>query len=187
MDCLDLLADEHRWIARLSDALERLAARTVERGQLDPHRAGEILTLFERFADGSHQRKEEEALFPRLRERVEAGRAGALEKLCADHEEERRRMESMHVQLLGAIVGEPGCVTEFVRHARSYVDLHRKHMAHERIVLFPMAERLLRPEDDPAIRADFARIDDEESFQAPELVARIDELARSLGVLGKAG
>src|SRR5262245_52760820 len=124
----EVLREEHRWILRMLQCLERLAGNSEHEGRLDAAGAAELLALFTYFADGLHQEREERYLFPRLlarassaNERVDIGR------LCGEHEEERRAMGRMNQALLGAIYGQGRSLVEFRREALRYAALHRDH------------------------------------------------------------
>jgi len=175
------LGDEHFWIRHLLDCLEQVAAAAGEHGQVDPEASSELLYLFESFADGQHQTKEEAALFPGILDKASPGEQEYLKKLLSDHVAEREHMERMRSQLDGAIYGEPLCVRDFVRAAGAYVELHRKHMAHENTVLLPMVERTLTPTDDAEILEGFREIE----LAGPDptgIVERIKSLCRRLDV-----
>ena len=179
----DILREEHRWVLRMLDCLERVIALSVQRGQLDSTASVELLSLFAYFADGLHQQREERCLFPRLLtrassvdERVEIG------KLCGDHEQERHLMQGLNENLLGAIYGEPLSLREFAREARAYVELHRQHLAHENLRLLPLAERLLSHEDDESIVQGFRRLESEGPQELRRVFERIQTLSERLGL-----
>ena len=186
MRSIDLLQDEHRQITRLLDGLDRIVQRAAVRGQVDGPEATELLGLFDAFADGWHQDKEEEYLFPRLLQRASAGEARRIRSLFHDHSEERRRMMSMRAHVVSAIYGEPLSVREFVRDARGFIQLHRRHMAQENGVVFPMAERLLTDSDDQEIAQGFERVDVEFSV-TPSTFERMSKVCDRLDSLDGEG
>jgi hemerythrin-like domain-containing protein len=172
-----VLREEHRWILRMLECLERLTRDSEEAGRLDAAGAAELLALFQHFADGLHQEREERCLFPRLlaragsvAERTEVGR------LCGEHEQERLAMARMNKELLGGIFGDARSLREFQRAARRYVELHRAHVLHENRTLLVLAERLLLPEDDEAVLLGFTQLE----HDGPEAVKRVFERIRSL-------
>lgn len=171
MQILEVLTHEHRWIRRLLQCLEQLITSTEAEGALDAEHTVELIALFETFADGSHQEKEETLLFPRLLELATPTEARYIEKLADDHQEERRRMAAMRSNLSGAIFGEPLCLREFLHQGRSYLALHRKHLAHEDVVLFPFARRILAAKEDATA-----------GNGAPVAVERIEALCDWFGV-----
>lgn len=149
LSALEVLREEHRWIARMLELLERLAADGRRQGRLEAEPAAELLALFVHFADGLHQEREESCLFARLFARVHTVEERlALGRLCGEHEEERRTLRTLSDNLLGAIYGRAGDLAEFLRESEAFVRLHRRHLADETRELLPMAERLLQPEDD---------------------------------------
>ena len=158
MKTTDNLEREHEWIEHMANSLEALIARTKADERL-PEEAQELLFLFETFADGRHQDKEEQVLFPELLDVATEPDRASLGQLLKDHECERRYMAGMRLNLLGAVHGEPGCVRAFVKEAGEYMDLHRAHMMREEQILLPMAKRLLTREADARVVLGFERID----------------------------
>ena len=132
-------------------------------------------------ADGQHQHKEEQALFPQLLRVTTASQEDLLRKLQDDHAREWRCMQDMRSNFPGAMSGEPLCVREFAKVAKAYVQLHREHIAHEDTVLFPLAEQLLSPADDAEVRSGFERVDAGGSDMAG-VFEQIRSLCKRLGV-----
>lgn len=151
---IEVLGREHGLIAALAECLETLVADSRASGQLAPE-AGELLGLYESFADGRHQEKEEAVLFLELLSVADEVERAALGRLLDDHRGERAHMASMRLHLMGALSDEPGCVRAFARAAGEYMDLHRQHMQRENEGLFPMAARLLSAEADARVVAGF--------------------------------
>lgn len=158
MKSIDILEREHLWIGWMAESLEALLARAKAQGVLD-EMAYELFSLYEVFADGRHQDKEEEVLFPALLTAADDAERALLGQLLSDHENERRHMASMRVNLFGAVHGEPRNLLEFVRSAGEYLDLHRVHMLRENQVLLPMAARLLDDSSDAATAAGFEALE----------------------------
>jgi hemerythrin-like domain-containing protein len=158
MRAIEILRREHGWIRWMSECLEMVISEGRAEEQLPPE-AYELMHLYESFADGRHQEKEETLLFGELIATASDSDRRVLGKLLEDHEGERRLMASMRLNLLGAVQGEPLCVREFARAAGHYMDLHRAHMHREASVLFPMAERLLTPESDARVAAGFEEME----------------------------
>jgi hemerythrin-like domain-containing protein len=180
LSALEVLREEHRWIARMLDLLERLAADGRRQGRLAAEPAAELLALFVHFADGLHQEREESCLFARLFARVRSVEERlALGRLCGEHEEERRTLRTLSDSLLGAIYGRAGDLAEFLRESESFVRLHRRHLADETRELLPMAERLLQPEDD-ALLLELYRGLERGGPDLATIAARITQLAGRL-------
>lgn len=180
MRAIEVLHEEHRWIARMLALLQDLVRRALPVGHLDPAATSELLALFAHFADGLHQQREEEVLFPRLLTRARSTEERlTIGRMAADHEKERRHLQGMHANLLGAIYGEPLSLREFAREAELYVELQRRHMIQETTVLLPLAERLLDRRDDDEMVDSFVRLEgDPQALR--EVLRRIRELCGRL-------
>lgn len=179
----DILREEHRWILRMLQCLERVSQDAERLGHLEGECAGELLALFAHFADGLHQEREERCLFPRLlararsvTERTDIGR------LCGEHEQERQAMGRMSSEFLGAIYGDARSLRDFLRESRRYVELHRGHVKHENTELLPLAEFLLTPEDDQSILQGFAALEKQGPEELRRICQRIESLCVRLGV-----
>ena len=184
MQATEILGEEHRWIGALLECLSRMLERVAAEEALDPE-ATELLAVFDSFADGTHQTKEERVLFPRLMDRASVTEGEVIRDLLGDHFEDRRLMRGMQNNVLGALYGEPLCVRELEELASQYLVLHRTHMQRETDELFPLADRLLTPADDLAIVEGFDAVDavDEGGAAARErLQRRIDALCVRFGV-----
>jgi hemerythrin-like domain-containing protein len=146
----EILRDEHAVILRALDAVEAAAAR-LEQGQPPPESWWTAMIAWLRaFADRTHHAKEERALFPAM---VKAGipsEGGPIGVMLAEHVEGRALIE-------GLAEPDPG---RRARSARAYVALLRAHIAKENEVLFPLADAVLEPGAQGALRRDFEAIAD---------------------------
>ena len=158
MQTIERLKLEHRLISAMTDGLEAITARAKADRRV-PDEAYELLSLFDSFADGRHQDKEEQVLFVELLDVAEDHDRSILSRLLGDHEKERRHMSGMRVSLLGAVHGEPGCVREFVHEADAYSTLHRSHMLRESEIMLPMVARLLTPDADLRVTVGFEKVE----------------------------
>lgn len=181
----DVLREEHRWILRMLQCLERVSVNAERDGRLDAACASELMALFTHFADGLHQDREERYLFPRLlararsvTERMDIGR------LCGEHEQERRMMTRMNQELLGAIYGEHRSLRDFQRESLRYIALHREHLLHENQAVLPLADFLLTPEDDESVMQGFVCLEREGPQHLKQIFERIQHLCARLGVDG---
>ncbi len=184
----DVLREEHRWILRMLQCLERVVADSERRGHLAAGSAAELLALFTHFADGLHQEREERCLFPRLLARARSVTERTdLGRLCGEHEEERRAMGRMGHELLGAIYGEARSLQAFQREAQRYAQLHAAHIQHENRELLPLAEFLLTPEDDQTVMQGFASLEAHGPGELQRVFRRIQALSTRLGLPSSTG
>ncbi|HEX6883468.1 MAG TPA: hemerythrin domain-containing protein [Planctomycetota bacterium] len=179
----DVLREEHRWILRMLQCLERVALQAEREARLDAACAAELLALFTHFADGLHQEREERYLFPRLLARArDVAERVAIGRLCGEHEEERRSLTRMNQALLGAVYGQTPSLLDFQREARRYVELHRAHVLHENQVLLPHAEALLTAEDDEQVMRGFVALEREGPQHLKQVFERVRALCARLGI-----
>jgi len=182
MGAVDIIREEHTQVARLIACLEAVASDAEARGKVNGEAATELLFLFETFIDDRHQAKEEGVLFPELLRFAGKKEEEVLSKFLADHEQEVVRLSGMRLNVLGARYGEPGCMREFVREARAYCELQRRHMTQENLELLPMAERLLTPESDADVVRGFDEVDGMRGASPDGVRETIQRLCRQLGV-----
>ncbi len=182
LQAIEILREEHHWIGRMLDCLERELESARRSGRLEAEISAELLALFVHFADGLHQRREESCLFPRLLGRARSvDERIALGRLCGDHERERQSLRELNERLLGAIYGRPQDLRDFLREAEFFVVLHRQHLVEENLRLLPLAERLLESEDDGLLLAAYRDL--ERTGPDPSrLGRRIHELSSRLGL-----
>lgn len=179
---VEILAEDHRWIRRMTTCLERIAVDAVETGRVDAESCPMLLALFEHFADGLHQQKEERSLCARLLSRAGLSDKAVIAKLIGEHEAERQQMRKLHQHLFGGVMGVPRPVLEFARQAEAYVHLHRTHMAHEEAQLLPMANRLLDEASDRAVCLSFTELDTGFSLDRRAVFEHVAAICERLGV-----
>jgi len=160
----EILSREHRAIeARLNEMEARI--RADEPGAAFPRAFfEEALDFFHNFADGCHHAKEENLLFPLLKERGMPERGGPLGVMLAEHEEGRGYLRAMR-QNLNAAQGSAAAREEVFANAAAYIDLLRSHIFKEDHVLFRMAQRVLQPDDVAELRKQFAAVEAPERFR----------------------
>jgi len=182
MRATEILFEEHRRIRSLLDCLSKLILISNQGGGFDVGAAEELFDLFEAFADGSHQEKEETCLFPRLRMRASGKEASVLEKLVNEHAEDRVGLAGLRSKLQVALLGDVAMKREFLSDADTYVAMQRNHMKAENTVAFPMAERILSAQDDRALIEEFDRLDGTSPGAVKHLDERVVTLCQRLGV-----
>ena len=101
------------------------------------------LAAFHAYLEGdvlSHFALEEEALFPVIERYLGSGQ-GPLAVMSSEHEAFRKSLRNLGTALRG------GALDQQHLWARDIIGLLRSHIAKEDGVLFPMATRILSPED----------------------------------------
>lgn len=155
MRVTESLERDHELILRALDLLEGVMDRAAEGAEIPGARALSFIDFFRSFADGYHHHKEEEALFPALRD---VGLVPPVMVMLGEHEQGRALLKSMEAAL-PALTGPIEGRAHFAALARDYADLLRAHIEKENNVLFQMASRALSPATSAAILDSFAELD----------------------------
>jgi hemerythrin-like domain-containing protein len=148
-DPLAVLIGEHHTILTVLDEVEREARRVELQRQVREAFWEDVLRFSDEFDRGLHHQKEEALLFPALEAAGLSPVSGPTAVLRDEHLRShywRQRIE----QALRVRDRVRLCVS-----ATSYVDLMRAHVLKENQILFPLARRLLRPEQLQTLHREF--------------------------------
>jgi hemerythrin-like domain-containing protein len=173
---VDQLMDEHRVIERVLNALEARLAKTE--GAFPAEFVERALDFFRNFADGCHHYKEEQALFPQLKERGVPEQGGPIGCMLREHGEGRAYLGGIRDQIEAARSGSLGAAAVLRDQAARYIELLRQHIIKEDRVLFQVAHRVLTEADTAALEAEFH--DESNPKTARALRARYEALAGEL-------
>lgn len=162
----DVLSNEHRVIeGRLDEMEERIAAGRSGRG-FDRAYFDEALDFFRHFADGCHHAKEENLLFPLLKERGMPAQGGPIACMLAEHDEGRGYLKAVRENLDAAGLRSPDAERAVYQNAGAYIQMLRQHIQKEDNVLFRMARVMLQPDDVAELAREFAAVEVPERFQS---------------------
>lgn len=164
------LRHEHEVILRALAVLERGGERLATGVAADEAALFELVALIRLFADKCHHGKEEDQLFPMLREK---GIGATLSVFLDDHVEGRGYLATL-------ASGAPAA--ERASAARKYVGLLRDHIQRENEVLFPMADDVLSHDEHALLARRYAEV--EERVVGPgvheKLLATLDRLEAAI-------
>lgn len=163
MQSTQILMDEHRIIERVLSALQ-VAAERVSRGEeIQPAFFVNAALFIKNFADGCHHRKEEGVLFVTMNESGVPVQGGPIGVMLAEHEQGRVFTRAMKDAAQKWETGDLSARAAVVQNALGYVALLRQHINKENNILFPMADRIIPPDRQEKVVADFEHIDLEET------------------------
>lgn len=169
MTATEILKHEHKIILKVLDAVRHEAQVIGDTGNLNREKLDQILDFFRVFVDRCHHGKEEEYLFPNLEKRGLPANQGPIPVMLHEHEGGRNAVKAISEALAQARQGD-AAATEAVAVNLAILDEHlRSHIDKENQVLFPMADKILTPEDQQALVGSF------EKHEADEIGAGVHE------------
>ena len=183
MKATQTLSDEHKVILRVLAALETASTRLQAGESINPAFFTDAADFIKGFADGCHHRKEEGVLFPAM---IQAGlprESGPVAVMLSEHEEGRRFTRGMRQAAEKLAAGDQDARLEIVSNAQAYVRLLRQHIQKEDYILFPMADKVIPPEQQPQVNEDFDKVEREETGEGvhEKYLALAEKLTREIG------
>jgi hemerythrin-like domain-containing protein len=163
MKATDELMSEHRVIERVIAVLEAGANRLEQNQEV---RAGlfiEATYFIKGFADGCHHKKEEGVLFPSMIAHGLPSEGGPIGVMLAEHEQGRVITRQLRQAAESLEAGDATARAEVIKNARGYAGLLRQHIMKEDNILFPMAERVLPPDEQERVADGFENVEHEET------------------------
>ena len=150
---LGLLSDCHRRIERFLQVLSGLA-REAAGGPLTENQRAQLEAALTYFASAAprHTADEEDSLFPRLRATADPAAAavlGVVERLERDHhaaDDHHRAVDRIGREWLSRGQLTPDAVSELATRLAALEAIYDAHIAVEDRELFPIAAKLLSPE-----------------------------------------
>jgi hemerythrin-like domain-containing protein len=155
---VDLLKQEHRLIEKVLSALEQ-KVQNMHRGGFPLEFFQDALDFFANFADACHHFKEEDTLFPLLKQRGIPEEGGPIGCMLHEHGFGRSCLKGIRERLPEASSGSESAQAEIRDYATQYISMLRQHIQKEDNVLFRMAEHVLTGEDKSALQREFTRED----------------------------
>ncbi|MFV5213180.1 ATP-binding cassette domain-containing protein [Azonexus caeni] len=142
MEALRIITEEHQDLWRIAVTLD-LVAGEMEAGEpVDPAFFHSVFDYIEHFMDACHHAKEDEYLFPALRQRSPEA-AAVLDRLQIEHRNGPEILRSLRRQL-AAPASAPG---EFAGNLRIFAESLKSHIRTEEKDAMPLAREVLLPED----------------------------------------
>lgn len=174
---VDILSSEHRIIERVLDAMENKVLN-LGSGPFPKEFFEQALDFFANFADRCHHGKEEQRLFPALKQRGIPEQGGPIGVMLYEHSQGRAHLEAIRNNLAAAAQGDAKALGTVRREAMSYIILLRQHIQKEDHILFAMARSVLTPADVERLQQEFACV--EEHHIGAGVHERYERLAEEL-------
>lgn len=153
MKPIEDLIKEHGPIKLLLRILEKVNGQLEAGKGMNTTDLGNTVAFIREFADKCHHGKEENLLFPAMKENNIFEEMTLIDILIEEHKVGRNFVKNM----AEAIVEKNN--EKFVENARGYIDLLDQHIDKENRILFPMANKSLSEEKQKELAMGFADVE----------------------------
>jgi hemerythrin-like domain-containing protein len=174
---------EHEAVRLTLRILDKICQR-IEKSEeiIDLGHIDQLLEFFKVFVDRCHHGKEEELLFPALENVGVSREGGPIGVLLHEHQQGREFVRSMNAVLSQYAQGDRKAAAEFVKTARSYINLLDQHIDKENGVLFPLAEKHLSAQEQTQLWEGFEMIEAQKigAGKHEEFHIMIDQLEKEI-------
>ena len=186
---IEVLEAEHRVIQRVVAGMAVLVERLDGGQALDVLLLENIVEFLRTFADRCHHGKEEAFLFPALIHRGVPSHGCPIGGLTMEHQKGRVMVAELADAIRGYAAGEPPARENLVKSLRALVALYPSHIWKEDYLLFPLAGKVLTPEDQQELMDKFETVERELGL---DVNGGCDKVARELerkvsGIVSKPG
>lgn len=155
-----ILKDEHTLILQALDGLERKLAALEAGAAPDRTYCEKAVKFIRTFADKCHHGKEEDLLFKTMVDRGFPLQGGPIAVMLSEHETGRAYVREM-AEASAGVGQDPAATEKIIRNGRAYIQLLRPHIDKENMILYPMADNILSPEDQAQLGKSFERFETE--------------------------
>ena len=159
MEALTIICREHADLWRLTRAVDAVAAELRQGNTVDAAFFEAFFDYLESFVDRYHHPKEDDVLFPRLRER-DPEAAPLLDRLGADHRVGAERLAGLRAALTAVLRDEADAEADLADRLAAYAKAQIDHIRLEETEILPRARKALTAADWEAIDAAFRDNDD---------------------------
>jgi hemerythrin-like domain-containing protein len=174
---------EHDAVRLTLRILDEICRKIEKSGEItDLQHLDQLLEFFKVFVDKCHHGKEEELLFPALENVGVSREGGPIGVMLHEHQQGREFVRSMNATLSHYTQGDRKAAAEFVKTARSYINLLDQHIDKENGVLFPLAEKHLSAQEQAKLWEGFEMIEAQKigAGKHEEFHIMIDQLEKEI-------
>ena len=186
---VEVLEAEHRVIQKMVAGMSLLAERLEGGEPLDVSLLESIVAFLRTFADRCHHGKEETFLFPALIRRGVPSHGCPIGGLTMEHQKGRVMVGELADAIRGYAAGEPPAREDLVKSLRALVAFYPNHIWKEDYLLFPLAGKVLTPEDQQELMNKFETVERELLIEGHEGFDKVaTELERKVsGIVSEPG
>jgi len=144
----ELLMDDHAVTEKLFAAMEKALELEGGPGQTV---VAKFLDFVMNYSDKGHSLKEEDYLFPLLQERGIPAEGGPLGVMLMEHERQRELVAVLRKHGGAYVHGDKAALEPFTEAFQEYSTLCKDHFWKENDILYPMAIKVMSPEDEESV------------------------------------
>ena len=153
------LKQEHGKIKLMLRILEKMCKKLDSGEAVEPEHLDMAVEFIQGFADKCHHGKEEDVLFPIMKEAKIKGAEDLIRVLIIEHEMGREYVRAIAEAVNGYKSSDIEAPTKISQNAMKYVRLLDPHIDNENGTLFPMADRSLSDVQQAEMTEGFERIE----------------------------
>jgi hemerythrin-like domain-containing protein len=186
---IEVLEAEHRVIQKMVAGMSLLAEQLEGGEPVDVSLLESIVAFLRTFADRCHHGKEETFLFPALIRRGVPSHGCPIGGLTMEHQKGRVMVGELADAIRGYAAGEPPAREDLVKSLRALVAFYPNHIWKEDYLLFPLAGKVLTPEDQQELMNKFETVERELGIEGHEGFDKVaTELERKVsGIVSEPG
>jgi hemerythrin-like domain-containing protein len=186
---VEVLEAEHRVIQKMVAGMSVLADQLEGGEPVDVSLLESIVAFLRTFADRCHHGKEETFLFPALIRRGVPSHGCPIGGLTMEHQKGRVMVGELADAIRGYAAGEPPAREDLVKSLRALVAFYPNHIWKEDYLLFPLAGKVLTPEDQQELMNKFETVERELGIEGHEGFDKVaTELERKVsGIVSEPG
>ncbi len=186
---IEVLEAGHRVIQKMVAGMSVLAEQLEGGEPLDVALLESIVAFLRTFADRRHHGKEETFLFPALIRRGVPSHGCPIGGLTMEHQKGRVMVGELADAIRGSAPGEPPAREDLVKNLRALVAFYPDHIWKEDYLLFPLAGKVLTPQDQQELMDKFETVECELGLDVREEFDKAaTELERKVyGIVSKPG
>jgi hemerythrin-like domain-containing protein len=158
---VEMLEADHRVIQKMVAGMSVLADQLEGGEPVDVSLLESIVAFLRTFADRLHHGKEESFLFPALIRRGVPSQGCPIGGLTMEHQKGRVMVGELADAIRGYAAGEPPARENLVKSLRALVAFYPNHIWKEDYLLFPLAGKVLTPEDQQELMGKFETVERE--------------------------
>ena len=168
-----MLEQDHRIIEKalgaMTVALDKLkTGRTVDKDALES-----ISGFMSSFADKCHHGKEEGYLFPILEKQGVPAQGCPLGILIAEHKKGRTLVAELSVSAQAFAGGDSSAKAGLIKSLQGILELYPGHIWKEDFLLFPMADKILNPEQQKELETGFEKVENQFGAEAHSCLEKL--------------